>query len=108
MNPNRQAVRPRWFALVTTSWMLFGTLLLVLMTSLNGRPLPAGVPNEPLPLAGFVLLMSFVYLLPVWLALQERRYLRAGKEPSSFLGYAVGTGSISLLWGLLLVPVFFR
>jgi predicted cation transporter len=82
-------------------------MFLVLMTAFNGLPVPAGVPSEPLHLVAFMFLMTFVYVLPFWLVTRERRYVREGNESSSFLGYAVATGSISLLWGLpLLISAF--
>lgn len=61
-----------------------------------------------MPLGASVLLMSFDYALEVWLIFRERRFDRERAESSSFLGYAVAIGSISLLRGLLvLVPAFF-
>ena len=56
-------------ALLWTLWVMFGPLLLACMTLWNGWPLPYGVPfdNGPLALAGFVLVVSFIYLLPLWL-----------------------------------------
>ncbi len=89
--------------------MVLGTLLLVLMTAWNGRPLPAGVPTEALPLVAFVVMVGFVYALPLWLLLKEREYGRARQERSGFLGYGVAAASIALLWGTVgFVPTLFR
>ena len=67
MKTQLKATRSRLFAFAAAAWMLFGTLLLVLMTMWNGWPFPAAVPQQPFALAGFVLTIAFVYVLPVWL-----------------------------------------
>lgn len=82
--------------------MLFGTLLLVLMTMWNGRPFPAAIPQQPFALAGFSLTMGFVYVLPAWLLLKEHRYRKVRGEGSGFGALALAAGSVTLLWATIL------
>lgn len=104
MKIRTETARPRWFALLTALWLVFGTLLLALLTAFNGWPIPAGVPEQPLPLLGFLVFTASVYLLPVWLTLKERQYAKQRGEPPSYGSYAFVALTLSLLWGLLLSP----
>ena len=99
----QRAARPVWFAFAAASWMLFGTLLLVLMTAWNGVPLPAVVPTQGWPLTGFILVVAFVYLLPVWLVLRDRHFAQVVGERPSYAAYAGVTAALGLLWALLLL-----
>jgi Na+/melibiose symporter-like transporter len=102
MRLHHETTRPRWFAVAAAAWMLFGTLFLVLMTMWNGQPFPAGVPEQPWGIAGFALIVGFVYVLPVWLALKERHYQKARLETGGFGALALAAGSLTLLWAAIL------
>lgn len=93
--------RPTWFAMAAASWLLLGTLLLVLMAAWNGGPFPVAVPRQLLPLLGFFLILGFVYVMPIYLLSQDRKFRRARQEPSGYLGYAGACGSMILLWALI-------
>jgi hypothetical protein len=102
MKTQLKATRSRLFAFAAAAWMLFGTLLLVLMTMWKGWPFPAAVPQQPFALAGFVLTIAFVYVLPVWLLLVEHRYRKARSEASGFGALAIVAGSLTMLWTAIL------
>jgi hypothetical protein len=74
MKLRTESSRPRWFALLAVLWLLFGTLLLTLLTVWNGWPIPAAVPQQTLPLLGFLIVAALIYLLPVWLIFKERQF----------------------------------
>ncbi len=75
---------PRHRALLWTLWIMFGPLLLMYMTFWNGWPLPYEVPLQrgPLAVIGFLFVMGFVYLLPIWL-LWTGRQQRSASESSN-------------------------
>jgi hypothetical protein len=96
--------RSAWFGCAAALWMLFGTMLLVAMTAWNGMPLPAGIPTDPLALAGFLVIASFVYLLPIGLLLAERRYCRERHERPGYAGFILCALLFAAIWTMLLLP----
>ena len=100
MAAQHEIAQRRWFAFAAATWMVLGTLLLVLLTIWNGTPFPTALPREPIGALAFALTWGFVYVLPVWLLLDERRFRKTRHETVGYGSLVLGACSIALLWAL--------